>query len=89
MYESLTTLIPVLATDNYEEWIIDEENDGTGEIPEGSLPPRALAMVRECLGRHRDTLREIRGTQEFRKIPPSEQGGVLYVSQNKKCLSAS
>lgn len=33
MYESLTTLIPVLATDNFGEWIIDKENDGTPEHP--------------------------------------------------------
>lgn len=33
MYESLTTLIPVLATDNFGEWIIDKEHDGTPEHP--------------------------------------------------------
>lgn len=33
MYESLTTLIPVLATDNFGEWIIDKENDGTPDPP--------------------------------------------------------
>lgn len=33
MYESLTTLIPVLSADNYGEWIIDKENDGTLEHP--------------------------------------------------------
>ena len=29
MYESLTSFIPVLATDSYGEWIVDKENDGT------------------------------------------------------------
>lgn len=33
MYESLTSLIPLLKTDDYGEWIIDRENDGTPEHP--------------------------------------------------------
>jgi hypothetical protein len=33
MYESLTSFIPVLATDSYGEWIVDKENDGTPEHP--------------------------------------------------------
>lgn len=33
MYESLTALIPVLKTDNFGEWIVDKENDGTPEHP--------------------------------------------------------
>lgn len=33
MYEKLTELIPVLKTDDFGEWIIDKENDGTTEHP--------------------------------------------------------
>ena len=33
MYESLTALIPALKTDNFGEWIVDRENDGTPEHP--------------------------------------------------------
>ena len=44
----------------------------TGEVLEGYLPPKALAMVREWIALHKDTLQEIRETQEFKKIPPLE-----------------
>lgn len=44
----------------------------TGDVIEGQLPPKALAMVREWLELHKDTLQEIWETQEFKKIPPSE-----------------
>ena len=37
----------------------------TGEILEGYLPPKALAMVREWVTIHRATLQEIWSTQEF------------------------
>jgi hypothetical protein len=33
MYEALTDLLPSLAADNYGEWIVDKENDGTPEHP--------------------------------------------------------
>lgn len=33
MYESLTALIPMLKKDNFGEWIVDKENDGTPEHP--------------------------------------------------------
>lgn len=33
MYENLTGLIPALRTDDFGEWIIDKENDGTPEHP--------------------------------------------------------
>lgn len=36
------------------------------------LPSKALAMVREWIGLHRDDLQEIWNTQEFKKIPPLE-----------------
>lgn len=44
----------------------------TGDIIEGELPPKQLAMVREWLAIHKDTLQKIWDTQEFRKIPPLE-----------------
>ena len=44
----------------------------TGDVIEGQLPPKALAMVREWLELHKDTLQEIWETQEFKKIPPLE-----------------
>lgn len=44
----------------------------TGEILEGNLPPKAMSMVREWIGLHRESLSEIWRTQEFRKIPPLE-----------------
>lgn len=43
-----------------------------GEVIEGYLPAKALAMVREWLLLHKDTLQEIWSTPEFRKIPPLE-----------------
>lgn len=44
----------------------------TGVVLEGYLPPKALAMVREWIALHKDTLQEIWETQEFKKIPPLE-----------------
>lgn len=44
----------------------------TGEVLEGYLPPTALAMVREWISLHKDTLQEIWETQKFKKIPPLE-----------------
>lgn len=44
----------------------------TGNVLEGELPPKALAMVQEWLQLHKDTLLEIWNTQEFKKIPPLE-----------------
>ena len=44
----------------------------TGDVLEGELPPKALAMVQEWLQLHKDTLLEIWNTQEFKKIPPLE-----------------
>ena len=44
----------------------------TGEVLEGALPAKALALVREWLSINRDDLQEIWTTQEFRKIPPLE-----------------
>ena len=44
----------------------------TLEMLEGDLPPKALAMVREWAGIHREELRAIWNTQEFRQLPPLE-----------------
>ena len=44
----------------------------TGEVLEGHLPPKALAMVREWVGLHRDDLLRIWETQEFKQLPPLE-----------------
>lgn len=44
----------------------------TGEVLDGHLPPKALAMVREWAQIHKATLLEIWNTQEFKKIPPLE-----------------
>ncbi|AOH43883.1 hypothetical protein BEQ56_10600 [Anaerolineaceae bacterium oral taxon 439] len=56
--------------------LYDEEmaaiNIRTGEIIEGHLPPKALAMVREWIGIHRNDLLNIWKTQEFRALSPLE-----------------
>ena len=44
----------------------------TGEVLEGHLPNKAMNMVQEWIAMHKDTLMEIRQTQEFQKIPPLE-----------------
>ena len=44
----------------------------TGEVLEGSLPAKALAMVREWVLLHQHDLQEIWETQEFKKLPPLE-----------------
>ncbi len=44
----------------------------TGNVLEGHLPPKALAMVREWISLHRDELKEIWETQDFKNISPLE-----------------
>lgn len=44
----------------------------TGEVLDGSLPPKALALVREWISLHRDELKEIWETQNFKGIAPLE-----------------
>ncbi len=44
----------------------------TGEIIEGHLPKKALTMVREWVGLHRDELKAMWETQEFHQLPPLE-----------------
>lgn len=44
----------------------------TGEVLEGYLPGKAMNMVLEWIDLHRQSLREIWETQEFRKLPPLE-----------------
>lgn len=43
-----------------------------GEILEGHLPPKALAMVKEWVSIHRRKLITMWETQEFEKLPPLE-----------------
>jgi len=42
----------------------------TGEMLEGDLPAKALSMVQEWIGLHRDDLLAMWNTQAFRKLPP-------------------
>ena len=44
----------------------------TGEVLEGHLPPKALAMVREWITIHKDDLLRIWETQEFKSLSPLE-----------------
>lgn len=44
----------------------------TGEVLEGHLPGKAMNMVQEWIGLHKDALMEIWETQEFKNIPPLE-----------------
>ncbi len=44
----------------------------TGEIIEGDLPPKALAMVREWIEINRKDLMHMWETQEFKKLSPLE-----------------
>ena len=44
----------------------------TGEVWEGYLPAKALAMVREWIGLHQDELLHMWETQEFSALPPLE-----------------
>lgn len=42
----------------------------TGEVLEGYLPPKALALVREWIEINRNEIQKIWETQEFKKLPP-------------------
>ena len=44
----------------------------TGKVLEGHLPPKALTMVQEWIGIHKNELLNIWETQEFRSLPPLE-----------------
>ena len=44
----------------------------TGEVLEGYLPPKALAMVREWVSLNRTDLIEMWETQEFKQLDPLE-----------------
>ena len=44
----------------------------TGEVLEGYLPPKALAMVREWSAIHKNDLLHMWKTQEFKSLPPLE-----------------
>ena len=49
----------------------------TGEVLEGFLPPKALQMVRDWIELNREELQQIWETQEFKKLPPLEEGRSL------------
>lgn len=44
----------------------------TGNVLEGYLPPKALSLVREWIAVHRDELKEVWETQNFKDIAPLE-----------------
>lgn len=44
----------------------------TGDVLEGHLPSKAMSMVQEWIGIHREELKEIWETQDFKIIPPLE-----------------
>ena len=44
----------------------------TGDVLEGHLPPKALAMVREWSAIHKDDLLHMWETQEFKSLSPLE-----------------
>ena len=44
----------------------------TGEVLEGHLPPKALAMVREWAAIHKNELLHMWETQEFKALSPLE-----------------
>ncbi len=44
----------------------------TGDVIEGGLPPKALAMVREWISDHQDELFDVWYSHEFRIIDPLE-----------------
>ncbi len=44
----------------------------TGEVLEGHLPPKALAMVREWISLYKNDLLEMWDTQEFKALSPLE-----------------
>ena len=44
----------------------------TGEVLEGHLPPKALAMVREWVDIHKNELLRMWTTQEFESLSPLE-----------------
>ena len=42
----------------------------TGDVIDGNLPPKAEALVREWLEKHKEELMDIWDTQEFRPVAP-------------------
>ena len=51
---------------------LGEFNIQTGEVIQGDLPGKAVHMIQEWIGLHRDTLLDIWQSQRFRKLPPLE-----------------
>ncbi|MGD9154277.1 MAG: DUF4160 domain-containing protein [Bacillota bacterium] len=44
----------------------------SGELFEGSLPPKTLSMAREWIAANKAALTEMWNTQEFKMLPPLE-----------------
>lgn len=44
----------------------------TGDVIEGALPPNALSLVWKRIELHREDLKTIWDTQEFKQLPPLE-----------------
>lgn len=44
----------------------------TGKVLEGHLPPKAMNMVQEWISIHREELKNIWETQEFKSVEPLE-----------------
>ena len=44
----------------------------TGEVIEGFLPNKAMAMVKEWIAMHKDRLMEMWNTQDIKPLPPLE-----------------
>lgn len=44
----------------------------TGEVIEGFLPNKAMAMVKEWIAMHKDRLMEMWNTQNIKPLPPLE-----------------
>ena len=44
----------------------------TGEVIEGFLPNKAMAMVKEWVAMHKDRLMEMWNTQDIKPLPPLE-----------------
>lgn len=49
-----------------------EINIITGEMMQGDLPNKALALVREWLDAHKDELQKMWNEQHIKKLPPLE-----------------
>jgi hypothetical protein len=61
----------------------------TGDVLDGYLPQKELALVREWLRSNANELQEIWQTQEFRKLSPLKQGDTSMIHRIKNIAPAS